>query len=120
MQYLVRLGVISSFVVLTCPSAYACSIPETIPIPDGKTASEKEMLSADAAIKDYISRLLDYTDCIEQETHVLRSNAVRGDMASTKSREESAAKLQNEAAAAIEKVAEQFNRSIANYKERGL
>ncbi|SVC92718.1 uncharacterized protein METZ01_LOCUS345572, partial [marine metagenome] len=55
-------------------SAYAdtkpiswCIIPETIPVPDGATVTEEEMLAGQERVKQYIANLDAYRNCIEAE-----------------------------------------------------
>ena len=118
MLYSARILVVV-FIVLVCPGAYACSFPDPVPIPDGATATEREMIAADFSIKRYMSRMQAYAECVKRETRELRSRSSRRDIAGAKSREERAIDLLNEAAAAMENVAELFNEAIAVYKERG-
>jgi hypothetical protein len=100
------------------PITYACGFPDPVPIPDGAMATEREMVAADLAIKQYISQMQAYVDCVELETQALRRSGMRGDMENAKVREEKAIRDKNRAASAIEDVAERFNNAVSDYKER--
>ena len=105
-------------VLLTAHLAYACDFPDPVPIPDGMTATESEMIAADLAIKDYVSEMQGYVDCVKSENRALRNSASTQDISAARLREEQAALYQNKAAAAIEDVAERFNKAVADYKSR--
>lgn len=98
------------------PVAYACRMPEPIPIPDGTAASEREMLKADRAIKVYVKRIERFVDCIKAEKPTVAGGG--RDIAAARLREERVARDQNRAAAAIEDIAELFNKAVADYKSR--
>lgn len=105
--------------LFACPLVHACDIPDPVPIPDGASASERDLVVADRVIKRYMAEMQLYVDCVEAETQDLRSNAPKRDRAGSKLREERAIQRLNEAAAAMEHVAELFNEAVAAYKERG-
>ena len=106
------------FILFICPHAYACDFPDAVPIPDGTTATEREMAKAGPAIQKYITQLQAYAECIESETGALRKSASKQDISGNKRREEQAAERQNKAAAAIEDAAEKFNKAVDDYKLR--
>ncbi|MGB5347678.1 MAG: hypothetical protein WBN23_16040 [Woeseia sp.] len=100
------------------PAAYACRFPDPVPIPDGTTATEPEMIKADRAIKVYVKRIERYADCINAGKPAGKGAGAGRDIAVARLREEQAAQDQNRAAAAIENVAERFNKAVADYKSR--
>ncbi len=106
------------FIVSCCPNAYACNFPDPVAVPDGRTASERDMIAADKAVNEYISQLQLYTECIESEVSTARRSARTQDINAAKVREEQAVLKLNDAAAAIEDVAERFNEAIADYTSR--
>ncbi len=59
-------------------SAYAdtkpiswCIIPETIPVPDGATVTEEEMLEVKKRVKQYISNVYAYLNFIDAEAETI-------------------------------------------------
>lgn len=112
------LFVVTVVILLMGPRSYACSFPDPVPIPDGATVTERELIAADLLVKQYMSHMKAYVECVELETQALRQSGQRGDMESAKVREEGAIRDQNRAAAAMENIAELFNKAIADYRER--
>lgn len=106
------------FFAVACPLVQACDLPAPVPIPDGASANERDLVTADLAIKRYFAAMQVYVDCVEAETQNLRSRSARPDKAGAKLREERAIRRLNEAAAAMERTAELFNEAVAAYKGR--
>lgn len=100
------------------PAAYACRFPDPVPIPDGTTATEPEMINADRAIKVYVKQIERYVDCINADKPAGKGPGAGQDIAVARLREEQAAQDQNRAAAALEDIAERFNKAVADFKSR--
>jgi hypothetical protein len=100
------------------PAAHACRLPDSLPIPDGTTATERAMIKADRAIKVYVKQIERYVDCINADKPAGKGPGAGQDIAVARLREEQAAQDQNRAAAALEDIAERFNKAVADYKSR--
>ena len=116
----VSLAALISLLVLpfSAFSALGCDFPDSVRVPDGRTATERHMITADTAIKKYITEVERYAQCVELEAWSTRQSAATQSIAAAKKREEQLARRLNKAAAAIEDVAERFNKAIAEYTSR--
>ena len=99
-------------------STQACDKPKPVAIPNGLTATEAEMISADQAIKLYMADVNAYTECLESDTQSLRAGASRSSLVSAQSRENQLIAKHNAAVENMERVAEKFNEAVADYKSR--
>lgn len=109
---------LAAFAAFFCPSVFACNVPEPVAIPDGKTATAREMAAAGRAMEKYFLEFERYEKCIDSDTKGRRASAYRRDISSSRMREEEAAEKLNEAAAAVEDLAERFNNATAEYESR--
>jgi predicted phage gp36 major capsid-like protein len=109
-----------SFLILSlvARSAFGCDFPDPVSIPNGKTATKHEMAAAGRAMEKYFDQYEKYVACVESDTKTRRKSAVRSDISSSRLREEEAARKLNAAAAAIEDLAERFNKATADYESR--
>jgi hypothetical protein len=80
--------------------------PAPSKIPDGKTASEQEMITAMQTLKEYNGDVDTYLKCLEFETKQNRLSA--GDQA----------KMHNEAVDTLTKVAGKFNEQVRTFKSK--
>ncbi len=106
------------FVVFVCPHAHACNFPDPVSIPDGNTATEREMAGAGRAVLKYFGQYEKYTACVESETSALRKSAVDSDISTNRLREELAASKINAASAAVEDLAARFNEATEKFESR--
>jgi len=101
-----------------CAAAVACTIslpafadcnlpPAPSKIPDGKAASEQEMISAMQTLKAYNGDVDVYLKCLEFET---KQNRLSSD---------EHAKKHNTAVTTLEKVAAKFNEQVRAFKAKG-
>jgi hypothetical protein len=102
-------------VLLAAVLAYAASLPAhadcVLPpapskIPDGTTASQQEMLTAMATLKEYNGDVDTYTKCLEFEAKQNRLS---------RSEEE---KMHNNAVDTLQKVAAKFNEQVRTFKAK--
>ena len=87
-------------------------------IPDGKTASETEMLEAMSAFKQYNGDVAAYTSCLEKETSdkVRDAGSSTGVILQIKSLQ---SKKHNAAVDELTGKAKQFNEQVRLFKSRG-
>jgi hypothetical protein len=83
-------------------SATACETPSVVTIPDGKTASKDQMLSAQAAVKGYMAAMDQYLACVDGEMNAKGEDAPNDYKALMVARH-------NSAVAEMESVAGAFN-----------
>ena len=62
----VTLAVLGSMLGL---SAQACDYPEAVSVPDGRTATQDEMVSGQRQVKAYMAAMEEYLDCLDAETN---------------------------------------------------
>jgi hypothetical protein len=80
--------------------------PAPSKIPDGKTASEQEMLTAMQTLKEYNGDVETYSKCLDFETrqnHVSAADAQR---------------MQNNAVDTLQKIAAKFNEQVRTFKAK--
>lgn len=96
-----------------------CSFPKAPQqIPDGKTASESEMIEAMSAFKQYNGDVSAYTSCLEKETSdkVREAGSSTGVIMQIKSLQ---SKKHNAAVDELTGKAKQFNEQVRLFKARG-
>lgn len=95
-------------------------------IPDGKTASESEMLEAQKLVKEYVGRGQAFLSCIEKEIEETKQEvvaAMKEQEGDKKSAEQSAAAKEhqqlvdtyNKIVSKMEEVAGEFNQALKDY-----
>jgi hypothetical protein len=87
--------------------------PDTIP--DGKTASEAEMVAAMKAFKDYDGQVNAYVSCLDQETKTKSEGAAASQIMQIKSMQ---SKKQNAAVGELQAKAAKFNEQVRVFKSR--
>jgi KaiC/GvpD/RAD55 family RecA-like ATPase len=91
--------------------AYACDYPPGKPeIPEGKTATSDQMMTAQGAVKDYVSKMEAYVACVDQEVESL------GDTV-TEAQRNIQVQKHNAAVDEMTAVADQFNAEVRAYKQ---
>ncbi|MCB1706270.1 MAG: hypothetical protein KDI17_15505 [Halioglobus sp.] len=103
----------------TAPSfADDCTAPAAPTLPDGATASLEEMLAGQKAVKDYQAANSEYRACLDPKVTAAQT-AAAGDSPGPEL-VEALQKLNDDYNASVseeEKVAEQFNTELREYKE---
>jgi hypothetical protein len=89
------------------PAMADCTAP-TAPtrVPDGKTASEREMLAAMGMMKQYDTDVGAYVKCLEFETRLSRLSSTEGN------------RRQSEAVSALTATAARFNEQVRVFKAK--
>ena len=86
-----------------------CAIPEPVSVPDGKTATEEEMLAGKAKVDQYMDNMYAYLDCLEAEEAALGEEL-------TDEQRAMSVQLYNAGVDALEQMAAQFNAEVRAYK----
>jgi hypothetical protein len=50
-------------------NAQTCDYPESVTVPDGRTASKDEMVTGQQQVKSYMAAMQEYLDCLDAETN---------------------------------------------------
>ncbi|ACJ00922.1 hypothetical protein [Rhodospirillum centenum] len=85
-------------------AAADCTVGDPPTVPDGTSATEAEMVSAQQAIKAYVAETQEFLQCIEFES----KGRPTGD----------ATRRYNEASERMEKLASNFNKQLKVFKSR--
>jgi len=102
---LVKLGVALAFAAFSISAQAECAYPKApATIPDGKTASEAEMIAAMQAFKAYDAEVAAFGTCLEQETK--EKAAGSGQLMQLKTMQ---VKKHNAAVAELQSKAKEFN-----------
>ncbi|MFA5494442.1 MAG: hypothetical protein WC247_06665 [Porticoccaceae bacterium] len=97
-KYLCSAGLLATLIFAGASHAAACDRPAfTSAIPDGRSASEEQMASAQQEISAFVKASEAYIQCIEGTSN--------------------AAKMRNDAIDDMEKVAAAFNRQLRTYRK---
>ena len=100
------------------PAVLACDYPARIDIPNGLTADRDTMLNAQAAVKEFVTSMEAYLECI-----VLEENSARAQMddlapEDEQQREDLLTKKYNAAVDEMERIAAEFNTEVQAYRNR--
>lgn len=106
------------FAVFAAPAAFACDYPARVEIPDGLTADKDQMLEAQRAVKQYVSDMESYLDCIVAEEKAARSDMVDLPPEDEQQREDLLNKKYNAAIEEMERTAAAFNVEVQAYRGR--
>lgn len=93
------------------PAQAACNYPADVSIPDGKTATEEQMIGGQKVVKDYMAAMEAYQDCLDQEEKALGA-------AVTDEQKAMRVKRYNAAVDTMESVANRFNEQLHAYKAK--
>ena len=87
----------------------ACENPTVVTVPDGKTATKEQLLTAQGQVKSYMAAMQDYLACVDNEAEAKGADAP----AEYKSM---MAARHNDAVTEMESVATAFNEQVKAYK----
>jgi hypothetical protein len=97
-------------VLTTCATAaYACETPAMIPLPDGKTSTEQQLLAAQKEVKAYMAAMNEYLACVDGEAEAKGEDAPEQFKAMMVTRH-------NTAVTEMETVAAAFNDQVKAFK----
>jgi hypothetical protein len=112
---LLKLSVALAFAVASVAAHADCAYPKApASIPDGKTASESEMLAAMQAFKAYNEEVNAFGACLDEET----KNKAAG-TAQLMQLKTMQTKKHNAAVAELQSKAKEFNEQVRIYKAKG-
>ena len=99
-------------------SSLACDYPDKINVPDGSTASKDELIAAQQAVKQYISDMDTYLECIVEEEKLARQAMDDLDPEVEQQREEMLTKKYNAGVDEEKRVEAEWNATVQAYKKR--
>ncbi|MEM1263214.1 MAG: hypothetical protein AAGH76_12515 [Pseudomonadota bacterium] len=102
---------------LACNSAAAaCDYPQKTAVPDGRNATEDQMLKGQKAVKAYMAAMDDYLACLDAEAAAAVADGE--DPAITAKRQAITDQRHNAAVDEMTRYAESFNEQVRAYKEK--
>jgi hypothetical protein len=112
-------GVFAAFALAAAFTAQAdCSFPKAPEgIPDGKSASEAEMIAAMTAFKQFNAEVTEYLSCLEKETADKISSA-GGATSAVVQIKSMQSKKHNAALADLKELTNKFNEQVRVFKSR--
>ncbi len=104
--------------LLFAQSSLACDQPGNINIPDGRTASAKEMTLAGQNFHQFMLDLQLYQVCLEDEANQQRGRSAKDNKSQIQARENRYVSRHNAASDEMNKTAENFKKAVADYEAR--
>jgi TonB family protein len=113
-----RLVTIAALLALHATGAFAdCARPRpTFPIPEGSSASEKDLVAANTALTDFGNKVLDYLNCLNGESS---QKAVGKDQAAREELAKAHVAAHNEAANELKGLVACYNKQREIFKSSG-
>jgi len=99
-------------------AGFACDYPSRVPIPNGSTASQEEMIEGQRGVKQYVADMEAYLECIVEQEKVARAAIADLKPEDEQQREDKLTKKYNAAVDEMEQVAAKFNVEVQTYKSR--
>lgn len=110
------IGIVMTSLVLCLPAlSFACDYPERPTLPNGNTASKDDMISAQAAVKEFLGAVDEYLVCIEQEEKDAVADIPDLDESEVKRRDELLTKRFDAANEEKFRVGEEWNQQVRAY-----
>jgi len=103
------MGLCCLFVAGVGHAQVACTMPESPTIPDGRTASEQELVATVAEIKTFQAALADFRECLQAEEDGLGEEM-------TPEQQQSIVESFNSSVDEEEAVAAEFNEAVGAFK----
>ena len=103
---------------LAAGTALACDYPARILIPNGNTATKEDMIEGQRGVKQYVSAMEIYLQCIIEEEKQAREAIPDLQPEDEQDREDALNKKYNAAVDEMERVAAQFNAEVQAYRAR--
>ena len=104
---------------LAAGTALACDYPARILIPNGNTATKEDMIEGQRGVKQYVSEMEIYLQCIVEEEKQAREAMPDLQPEDEQDREDALNKKYNAAVDEMERVAAMFNAEVQAYRARG-
>jgi len=117
MRELVKLACCVSF-LFAAQAGLACDYPTKVPIPNGSTASQEEMIEGQRGVKQYVADMEAYLECIVEEEKAARAAIEDLKPEDEQQREDMLTKKYNAGVEEMEQIAAKFNVEVQTYKAR--
>ena len=95
--------------ILIAGTVFACDYPARVLIPNGNTATKEEMIDGQRGVKEYVTSMEIYLECIVEEEKRAREAIADLQPEDEQDREDALNKKYNAAVDEMERVAAQFN-----------
>ncbi len=103
---------LSAALLFSSAAGAACTYPDQVTkLPNGKTASKEEMITAQKAVKAYVQEMEQYMACLQADIEALGEDASEEQLLMRDKRH-------NAAIDAMDKVAGEFNLAVREFKAR--
>lgn len=116
-KFLLRMSVFFALLAGTS-GALACDYPTRVDIPDGATADRESMLNAQKDVKQFVSSMEEYLECIVNEENNARAQMVDLAPEDEQQREDLLTKKYNAAVEDMERIAAEFNTEVQAFRDR--
>jgi len=100
----------AAFGLLSNTALAECNYPDSIPVPDGSTASEAELVATQTAIKQYMASMEGYLACLDEEAAALGPEITEDQIRIRDLRHDAAVDE-------MEKLAAEFNAAVRAFKK---
>jgi len=120
MKSIIKL-ILSFFLILGSASIFACDYPEKVSIPDGDSATKKEMVTTMNNVKTYNKAIEDFQSCIEKEEQSsLALLKINGELTPelTKKIQDLTSRKYNAAVEDMEKTSANFNAQVRAFNAK--
>ena len=107
---------IAALLMIAAPVTFACDYPERAQVPDGKTATQEEMIAGQQSVKAYMAAMEDYLACIDATEKDAVAELEDPEKNELQEREKMLAKKHNAAVEEMEIIAAEFNNEVRAYK----
>lgn len=104
--------------LLLAPPLFACDYPSKVDIPNGATATRDEMLEGQRNVKDYVTSMEAYLECIVTEEKNARAKMENLDPEDEQQREDMLNKKYNAAVDEMETIAANFNTEVQAFRAK--
>jgi hypothetical protein len=104
--------------LLSAQVGFACDYPSRVPIPNGGTASQEEMIEGQRGVKQYVADMEAYLECIVEQEKEARAAIEDLKPEDEQQREDKLTMKYNAAVEEMEEVAAKFNVEVQTYKAR--
>ena len=108
----------ATFLLVLAPAAFACDYPARVAVPDGGTATKEDMLAGQREVKEFVTDMELYLECIVQEEKESLQRADSMEPEEEQLREDLLNKKYNAAVDDMEIVAANFNAAVQSYREQ--
>ena len=111
-------AMLSVSLLAIAPVAAGCDYPKKIDVPNGLITTKEEMLTGQRDVKQFVSSMEEYMDCIVAEEKLARSQLDDIEPEDEQLREDMLSKKYNAAVDDMERVAAEFNTAVQTYRSR--